>query len=388
MTTTGNTKKRKKKIRERIMIAVSILLIIVSILGVIFVVIWNSKPFNKQKGEVYNFKDNSNYIDDVFVSNENQINFLIVGVDVSESLSDVILVASVDVKKKSIEVLQIPRDSYVAQTSTGKINSIYSFKGKDYKDLKPIERTKKIIYEQFQIPIDYYAVFTLDSFKKTVDAMGGIPISLPNSLDIENGTILPAGPQVLNGDKAEMFVRHRHSYLEADIGRVKAQRIFLAAAVEQMKKQGLAKITTNIIPQIAGSITSNMAVKDMANFAKLFASIDMANIRIHMIPGQATTINSQSVYAIHADETAKLLNEYFRPYSDDVGVEKLKINRVIHTGDWYENTDDTFNELIDGVKPGQKNVDSSSSATTTTKTSTKSVTTTKTTNKATTTTKK
>ena len=353
-------KKRKKTLKEKILLIVSIVLIVISILAIIFVRIWYSKPLEKQKGTTYDFKTNSNHIDDVFVSSDKQINFLIVGVDASESLSDVIMVVSVDVINKTAEVLQIARDSYVGETSTGKINSIYNFQQGEYEKLKPVERSIKVIYEQFQIPIDYYAVITLEAFRNTVDAIGGIPINLPDKLRIDNNNVLPAGQQTLNGKTAEMFVRNRHSYAEGDIGRVKAQRLFLASALKKVKGIGLTTIVHDVIPQIKDQLTSNMTVGEMANFANLLFDIDMKNVRIHIVPGEAKTINRQSVYCMHADDTADLLNEYFRPYSNDVPVDKLKIIREAHTGNWYENTEDNFDDLISGVKPGQKKDDSSS----------------------------
>jgi len=356
--------KRNKKLKEKIIIGVSILLIVISIIAVAFAIIWNSKLFNTQKGDDFDPTTNSNYIEDVFVSTQEQINFLVVGVDVSEALSDVIIVISVDVKKKTAQVLQIPRDCYVSKTiSTGKINSMYSLYDKD---LKPIERIRKVLLEQFQLPIDYYCVINLEAFRNTVDAIGGIPINLPETIQIDGNLTLKAGEQVLDGVMAEGFVRHRDSYVEGDIGRVKAQRLFLASALQKVKGLGLRKIVTNVIPEVYDQIASNMTVKEMVDFSKLLFEIDMENIKIHMIPGEgynfknANGKTTNSVFAIHAEETAKLLNEYFRPYSDEVQASDLQIIRLANTGQWYENTDDDFIDLIDGVKPGQKNEDSSS----------------------------
>lgn len=352
--------KKKSKLKEKIMITVSIILIIVSVLAVVFVAMWNLKPFDNQEGKEFDPTNNSNFNEDVFVPNEKQINFLVVGVDESELLSDVMLVASFDVDKNSVNILQIPRDSYVSDdTSTGKMNSIYSNKYGDFEELKPVERTIKVIYEQFQIPIDYYAVITLESFRNTVDAIGGIPINLPERIFISYNIILPAGEQILDGEKAEYFVRHRHSYTEGDIGRVKAQRLFLASALQKVKDLGIKKVTTSVIPEVYDQISSNMSIGDMVNFSKMFLNIDMGNINIFMVPGEGTTYNVQSVWAIHADETAQLLNDYFRPYSDEVSADDLQILRIAHSGDWYENTDDNFNDLINGVEPGQKKEDSS-----------------------------
>ena len=111
-----------------------------------------------------------------------------------------------------------------------------------------------------------------------------------------------------------------YEVITGDIGRVKAQRIFLASALQKVKNLGIKKITKNVIPEIYDQITSNMSVGEMVNFSKVMMDIDMNNIKIFMVPGEGTTHNGQSVWAIHADETAEMLNDNFRPYSDDVSV--------------------------------------------------------------------
>ena len=42
-----------------------------------------------------------------------------------------------------------------------------------------------------------------------------------------------------------------------------------------------------------------------------------------------------------------------------VSVDSLQIIRLAHSSDWYENTDDNFSDLINGVEPGQKKDESS-----------------------------
>jgi anionic cell wall polymer biosynthesis LytR-Cps2A-Psr (LCP) family protein len=181
---------------------------------------------------------------------------------------------------------------------------------------------------------------------------------MPQELVYDPSKIIPAGEQVLNGEQAEWLVRHRASYVEGDIGRIKAQRLFLASFVQKIKDMGLFQLTTKVIPKIYDEISSDMAIKDVVKFANSFFDIEMESIRIHMIPGEGYMNDGQAVWAVHADETAQLLNDYFRPYSSDIPVEELEIIRLTHTGDWYEDTDDNFNDLIDGKTPGQKHTDS------------------------------
>lgn len=350
-------KSNKTKLYVIIMILIIVTAIFLSALSVLY---W--KPFDNQSGEIYSPEVTTNTDkEEVPIIESERINFLILGLDESETLTDVIMVASLDTSDNSVEILQIPRDSYVSDSiGTGKINGIYTLGDKD---LQPVQRLIKTIDEQFKLKIDYYGIFTLDAFRNAVDAMGGIPIDMPQKLVYDPSKIIPAGHQVLDGEKAEWLVRHRSSYWEGDIGRIKVQRIFLAAAAKQVKSLGILKLSTKVIPKIYDDISSNLAIKDVISFADDFLSIDMDNISIYMIPGEGMNHEGQSVWAIHGEQTAELLNNYFRDDGQEVPFDDLDIIDLGYTGDWYENTDDNFEDLIEGEKPGQKNEEPSETTT-------------------------
>ena len=62
-----------------------------------------------------------------------------------------------------------------------------------------------------------------------------VSITLDDELMYEGDKIIPAGYNVLTGEQAEWFVRYRRTFSdEGDIGRVKHQRKFLAAAMSKM----------------------------------------------------------------------------------------------------------------------------------------------------------
>ncbi|MFR4477723.1 MAG: LCP family protein, partial [Ruminococcus callidus] len=166
---------------------------------------------------------------------EGQYTILFLGMDESGELSDVDWVLQFDLIAGSMNILQIPRDSYMpdyASYSTTKFNSIYH-SGQET-GVTPIQRVVNAIQENFCIYVDAYVKLNCVDIANIVDSVGGIPITLPEQITYEADKILPAGEQTLNGQQSEWFVRFRHGYAEGDIGRVKAQRIFLAAAMEKM----------------------------------------------------------------------------------------------------------------------------------------------------------
>jgi LCP family protein required for cell wall assembly len=263
------------------------------------------------------------------------VNILCVGLDESKSLTDVIMVVSLDTEKNTVSLLQIPRDSYVGTWKTGKINAAYTMGG----GKQSIQNLIDEINEDFQLPVDHYMSIALDKFAATVDAVGGVEVNVP--VTIPATTIypeIPAGRQILGGKEAEWLVRQRHSYASADMGRQKMQRIFLAACMEKAKNLGIGEVV-NAIPQVMGNFKTDMNTEELIKLAKLFIKVDMKNVRCFTLPGEGvwekdeayidTNYYNYSVYSIHRQDTADLLNMYFRPYSSPVPAENLGIFEIV-----------------------------------------------------------
>lgn len=353
--------KHKKSGKEKLMIGISVTIMAISLVAVALVFAWNSRIFQGDNGSVINNKD---VVEDMpsldsngapIVKGAGTMNMLICGLDEGETLTDIIMVAQVDLDNKTVKVLQIPRDTYIASgvSATNKINSAY---GGGDASLTPINRLIKVINEQYQLKIDHYATVTISSFRKIVDAIGGVPIDMPYQVGNNELGIIYKGQQVLDGEHAEWLVRHRHTYYDQDIGRIKVQRLFLAAALAQVKTIGIKEVAS-IIPAVYGNLTTDLTMAEMKNYSSLAFSVSMDNVDMFLVPGEGVNYKGQSLWTTHLYETADLLNRYFRPTGTTVAAEKLKITELAHTGEYYENTQDNLQNLVDGEKPGQQKED-------------------------------
>jgi LCP family protein required for cell wall assembly len=92
------------------------------------------------------------------------------------------------------------------------------------------------------IRVDHYVVVDFNGFKNMVDALGGVPICLPQPVNDPIGRIyLPAGSYEVTGNQALDYVRVRHSIGTVDtgdIGRMKRQQAFLASMVNKAVSAG------------------------------------------------------------------------------------------------------------------------------------------------------
>jgi len=165
-----------------------------------------------------------------------------------------------------------------------KINSAY--RG------NPVNTAKAVSEVLCDIPINYYAVIEYDGVENIVDAMGGVPMDIPNI----NGTggmyyndpydkpplkiAIPAGHQVLDGKKAVQFLRFRHGYVNGDIGRVEAQQQFVKSAFKQTLSLNLPKIAKTVFQNVNSDITLGKAV----SLAAKAAGMESGDMKTYTIP--------------------------------------------------------------------------------------------------------
>lgn len=85
------------------------------------------------------------------------------------------------------------------------------------------------------LPIDHFVELDFGGFATMVDALGGLPVCLPDPLqDSHAGLDLPAGPQTVDGANALALARTRHSIGDgSDLSRLGHQQMVMSAIVQR-----------------------------------------------------------------------------------------------------------------------------------------------------------
>ncbi len=345
MATKKAPKNKKKRLRtaDKVLLALSIVLIAVSagIIGYVSLLNWAPLPEVDESGNTVSISDEYRTDEEI---KKKVVNFLVVGIDYAEGtgrakLSDVIMVVNYNLEAQSINVLQIPRDTYIgSEYPTGKINAVYG-----NKNAGGMENLARVIYDRFRLPIDHYVTINMDGFVNVVNAIGGVEIDVQESFTLEGVTFKP-GLQTLNGTQAEKFVRERHSR-GGDIGRINAQREFLSALVKKFKNLSMSQITS-LVPTLMQEVTTDLKVSDVLTLAPRVLDLDTSSMSFHMVPGEGAYVGSYSVWGVHKQVLADLLNQYFRPFSDPVPAEELNILEIANTTDYYDNNNTTVGDLL------------------------------------------
>ncbi|MCQ2416947.1 MAG: LCP family protein [Oscillospiraceae bacterium] len=291
---------------------------------------------------------------------EGQFAVLFLGTDESRSNTDVMMLAMFDIRGNQIHILQIPRDTFVpgyTAFEAYKINSVYTM-GDQTK--APVQRVVDCIENIYKIPIDRYITTSCTDIVEIVDLIGGIPIDMPYKITYEADKIIEAGKQTLNGQQAEWMVRFRHDYSEGDIGRMKAQRIFMAAAMERVCDIGTIELMTYVDKIVDKKlIGSNLTVDEISKLSDFATSIGMDRISMHMLPGEgynyeppmpSSDIKVYSVWSMHKRAVINLLNTYFRPYFEEEP--ELAIPELVTEGNYlstlYDDDVIDFQQIDDG----------------------------------------
>ena len=220
------------------------------------------------------------YTPELKLPGKDVVNVLILGCDVdyensrpvevknSRGRSDSIMIARLDFKNNHIDLLSIPRDTAVRIPGYGiqKINAAHAIGGH--------EMAQETIKNVFGIDTDYYLVLNYDGFKKVVDKLGGVDLTVHKNLDYDDnwGNLhvhLKPGEQHLNGTQAMGYVRIRHS--DSDFMRAERQHEFMQALRQRVKSPSAFRSLPQAITAITESIDSNLKEDQelaLMNFAR------------------------------------------------------------------------------------------------------------------------
>lgn len=272
-----------------------------------------------------------------FTRDTESVNFLVVGRDAASWNTDVIMIVNFNMREGSLSVMQLPRDTYIEADSRihGRINTVMkSMRSRAYDEDPTLSDEEllragmagmcELLEKSLCIQIDGYAHVDLAGFRGIVDAIGGVYMDVPYAMHYsdpdQNLYInLSPGPQTLSGSEAEMFVRFRSDYVQADIGRIDAQKIFLTALFKQLKTNLTVTTVPQIVEQVVKYVTTDVPLADIIIYAKELLGVDMNNVSMMTLYGTATQTETGAWYYImNRASTLDMINTYFNVYNSPI----------------------------------------------------------------------
>ncbi|HWQ59471.1 MAG TPA: LCP family protein [Clostridia bacterium] len=254
-----------------------------------------------------------------------RVNILVLGIDKSVEReasgsfrTDTMILVSVNFKTLDVDMISIPRDSYVKLYGKdgmlidpidpfNKVNAAFSLGGSlKHGGYRSAMNTVSALFGG--IPVNYYVSFDMNAVKLIVDAMGGIDYDV----DIEvtmNGRTLQPGLQHLDGQMVLDYCRQRKG--SSDVARADRQQRVLMAVFNQMKSTGQIANLPKIYQAVQGSIETDLSFEQICSLSLIALRMESSQLERHMVAGDYKTVYARDCWLVDGEKLADLLFDVF-----------------------------------------------------------------------------
>jgi len=245
--------------------------------------------------------------------------------------SDTMMLMHIAADRKSVSVVSIARDTWVDIPGRGKakINAAYSWGGPAL--------MVQTVQNLTGIRIDHVAVIDWNGFKALTDAVGGVDITIPRTIEARgDARQWDQGTHHMDGAEALLYVRERHGLPNGDLDRTKRQQNFLRSLMNQTLSSGTLGSPSRLTGLLAGvgevvSVDDRLSNTDLYDLAWSLRGLRGDDVRFMNAPfGGFDTIEGQSVVLLDQNAAVTLwqavrndrMDDYFaqhRTSSDTLG---------------------------------------------------------------------
>lgn len=265
-------------------------------------------------------------------------------------LTQVMMVIHVDTLSKSVSMVSIPRDSWVAIPQIGgmhKIDQAFFLGATQHNSFDDGVRIARLTIEQdYGISIDRYGWIGLSGFAKVIDTLGGVDVDIthpvvddtyPNDIGTSSDSKNPyaykrlyiaPGPQHLTGTEALEYVRSRHSDLVGDIGRTQRQQQLLQALKQKLNASNVLAHISSLMKDLNGQVYTDLSEQEMLAFANFGRTLDNASIK-HITLGPGNGNQDYGDYASVFDPTINSDQDVIIPNCKNI---QPVINSIFQSG--------------------------------------------------------
>lgn len=252
------------------------------------------------------------------------MNILLLGRDFDSNRTDAVVCVSVNFTEGSIKALQIPRDSYVKDGDfTGRLTNLLprykteaEAQGSEDPLAEGIARLMKKLEGDLGLPLHRYVFLESKVVATVTDAIGGVTVQIPADIDYTDAARamdlhLKKGKQSLDGETAAMFVRYRQGYPQADMGRLDAQKLYVAAVIDKLKSFSAVAGAVNMAEELAKCVKTDMSAEEIARVVACVVGADAENITMFSAPGNGVNVSGASYYGIYNEKLKTVLSGFY-----------------------------------------------------------------------------
>ncbi|SFQ30049.1 cell envelope-related function transcriptional attenuator common domain-containing protein [Amycolatopsis arida] len=204
--------------------------------------------------------------------------------DVTGERADAIMLVHLSAARDRVDVLSLPRDSWVdiPGRGTAKINASLAFGG--------VPLAVRTVESVTGVRVDHAMAIDFTGVRNLTTALGGVTVDNDRaSTDPLTGEHFAAGPIPLAGERALVFLRQRYGLPEGDLDRIVRQQMLLGAIGSTLAD---ARLTTDparlreVVRIVAGNLTvdAGLSVDRLSTLLVEVLGVPEENIRFHTAP--------------------------------------------------------------------------------------------------------
>ena len=256
------------------------------------------------------------------------VSLLILGCDGEHDTSeeiDALMLLHLDPSGRQAFLLSIPENLYVTVADSGeaRIDTVYRLGEVDQAG-NGLALARASISAALELPVDHAVLVSFDAFSTLIDAIGGIDIEVPHSIedpafpDDRGGydpLLIPAGKQHFDGASALLYARTR-VVPDPNFDRGFRQRQIVVAAHDRVNRlnllPGLIAQAPDVWTTVADSLETDVSLSNAINLALLTASLsrdDIATAALDDCCTEKQVISGRTVALPLAEETEALIDD-------------------------------------------------------------------------------
>jgi polyisoprenyl-teichoic acid--peptidoglycan teichoic acid transferase len=250
-----------------------------------------------------------------------RLTFLLIGSDFgtgyTHSLTDSMIVVSVDPTTSNVVMASVPRDTarfpmYSGGKFNEKINALMTraqLEPTKYPD-GPLGTLTKAISYLIGIPIQYVAYINLGGYEKLIDALGGIDVVVTKPIDDNfyqfpngpKGFHLAAGPAHLDTARAVAYVRSRYGLGDNDFTRARRQQEVLIAIKDKLTSAATLPKLPHILDVMSRLVSTNFPPDQIDRIVELSHHVTPDSIKRFVLgPPYAVRPDTSGEYVLVPD---------------------------------------------------------------------------------------
>lgn len=298
----NKTKRRSRRNKAWYILLASCLLLCLLAVGVGFALSRVDDTLNMVTDDPYKLPDQPKA--EPPYEEKKSLSFVIVGLDTRKNIgmlnTDVLVVAVANPVTHKLTMVSLPRDTRVqipGYPGYHKINEVFAL-GEEIKKRaeskgQPVTENgmtllKKTLEHMLGISVGHYVQLDFEGFTAVIDKLGGVQVEVDKDLVYElpqEGVYrsLKKGKQVLNGEQALGFVRHRldrrgSAYNSSDFDRNRRQQQVIKAVADKVASiDGITKLTS-VLETVGQHIRTDLSKEQIKGLAMDFGTVSSQNM--------------------------------------------------------------------------------------------------------------